>query len=134
MNVRLALLAMLAATFAAAPARGQDSAPPTPEAAVEQLLTGLEAAAEAHGDEPVEVRFDALLPVVTATHDLPYIAELTIRREWPALTEAQRQRFVDAFVRLSVMTYASRFGSLKEGMFVLGESEPPSGDRAVVTA
>ena len=134
MSSRIAFLAVLAATLAASPGRAQDLAPATPEAAVERLLTGLEAVAEAHGGEPVEVRFEALLPIVTATHDLPYIAQLTIRREWPNLTETQRQRFVDAFARLSVMTYASRFGALEEGMFELGDSQPPAGGRAVVTA
>lgn len=135
MNRRIALLAALAATFAAVSlGRAQQSVPPTPEAAVEQLLDGLVSAAQAHGGEPVEARYEALRPVVAATHDLPYIAELTIRREWRDLSDEQRQRFVDAFERLSVMTYASRFGSLEEGMFVLGGSEPPSDGRAVVTA
>ena len=123
-----------AAGLVAAHVGAQEPASPTPEAAVERLIDGLVDVAREHGDEPVEVRYDALLPVVTATHDLPYIAELTIRREWPELTDEQRQRFVDAFVRLSVMTYASRFGSLEEGMFELRGSEPSSDERAVVTA
>jgi len=132
---RFALLAALAgAALVAVPGRAQEPAAPTPEAAVERLHDGLVEVAAAHGDEPVEVRYDALLPIVTSTHDLPYIAELTIRREWPALTDDQRRRFVDAFVRLSVMTYASRFGALEEGMFELGESQPPADGRAVVTA
>ncbi|HEX6993165.1 MAG TPA: ABC transporter substrate-binding protein [Gammaproteobacteria bacterium] len=135
MMPRIALFAALAAAaLAAAPGRAQEPAAATPEAVVERLHEGLVEVAGAHGDEPVEVRYEALLPIVTATHDLPYIAELTIRREWPELTDEQRQRFVDAFVRLSVMTYASRFGSLEEGMFELGESRPPADGRAVVTA
>lgn len=138
---KIALLALAAAALVAAPGRAQESAAPTetaaaptPEAAVERLLDGLVEVAAEHGDEPVEVRYDALLPIVTSTHDLPYIAELTIRREWRELTDEQRERFVDAFVRLSVMTYASRFGALERGMFELGDSEPPADGRAVVRA
>lgn len=138
---KIALLALAAAALVAAPGRAQESAAPTetaaaptPDAAVERLLDGLVEVAAEHGDEPVEVRYDALLPIVTSTHDLPYIAELTIRREWRELTDAQRERFVDAFVRLSVMTYASRFGALERGMFELGDSEPPADGRAVVRA
>lgn len=138
---KIALLALAAAALVAAPGRAQESAAPTetaaaptPDAAVERLLDGLVEVAAEHGDEPVEVRYDALLPIVTSTHDLPYIAELTIRREWRELTDEQRERFVDAFVRLSVMTYASRFGALERGMFELGDSEPPADGRAVVRA
>ena len=137
MTFRITLLgALAAAALVPMPGRGQAPQPDTamPQDAVERLHEELVAAAEAHGDGPVEARYEALLPVVTATHDLPYIAELTVRREWAEMTGAQRERFVDAFVRLSVMTYASRFGGLEEGMFALGESEPLSSGRARVSA
>jgi len=128
-----AALLTAAGVLAQEPAAGEPAAP-TPDAAVERLHAGLVEVAAAHGDEPVTVRYEALLPIVTATHDLPYIAELTIRREWAGLRDEQRRRFVEAFVRLSAMTYASRFGGLEEGMFEIVGAEPPSGDRAVVTA
>src|SRR5690606_35149375 len=85
MTYRITLLGTLAAAaLAASPVRAQAPEAETamPEAAVERLHEQLVAAAEAHGDEPVEARYEALLPAVTATHDLPYIAELTVRREW----------------------------------------------------
>lgn len=118
-------------------ALGQDSpddAAPTPEATVDRLHDELVAVAAEHGGAPLEVRYEALLPVVTATHDLPYIAELTIRREWRELSAEQRRRFVDAFVRLSVATYASRFAGLEEGMFELRGTEPLPGGRMRVGA
>lgn len=134
--IKQVLLLIGLAVLAVGPAQAQDrgSPAPVPEAAVERLHHGLVETAAAHGDEPVEVRYEALLPVVGETHDLPYIAELTIRREWAGLSEAERQRFVDAFVRLSVMTYAARFSNLEEGMFELGETEALSGSRASVGA
>ena len=103
-------------------------------ATVGRLHEGLVEVAARHGDDPVGVRYDALLPIVTATHDLPYIAELSIRREWRELTDAERDRFVDAFVRLSVATYASRFAGLEAGMFSLGGAEPLPGGRVQVGA
>lgn len=128
-RVLLGWLATVAIAFAQ---DGEQPTSSTPEAAVERLLDGLVEVAAAHGD--AQARYDALLPIVSATHDLPYIAELTLRREWAGLTDQQRQRFVDAFVRLSVMTYATRFAGLEEGMFVLVDGAPSEEARAVVEA
>lgn len=130
---------LLAAALAAPPVlaqTGKQTGEPaaTPEAAVERLHEALEQAAAEHGEKSLEKRYRALEPVVTATHDLPYIAQLTVRREWPQLTEDERRRFVDAFERLSIMTYAGRFRNLEEGMFELGGSEPLAGGRAHVGA
>lgn len=69
------------------------------------------------GKAPVAERYRALEPAVVKTHDLPYIAEFALRRQWPMLTDAQRQRFVAAFQRLSVMTYAARFGNVAPDAF-----------------
>ncbi|MGB7216248.1 MAG: ABC transporter substrate-binding protein [Gammaproteobacteria bacterium] len=104
------------------------------ERTVERFHEALVRVAAEHGDEPVAVRYDALLPVVTETHDLPYIAEVTLRREWRDLGDDERERFVDAFVRLSVATYASRFGQLGPGMFSLDGAEPLPGGRVQVGA
>lgn len=129
----LAALIVLAASSARAMA--QEAGPfAEPATAVERLHEALVETALSHGDEPVDVRYRALEPVVTATHDLPYIAELTIRREWAGLDEDTRARFVEAFTRLSVMTYASRFAGLEPDRFKLDASEPLAGGRARVTA
>lgn len=133
---QLLLLTGFGVVLAATPGLAQDrvAGTPTPEAAIEKLHDGLVEAAATLGDEPINVRYDALLPVVGTTHDLPYIAQLTIRREWAGLSEAERERFVDAFVRLSVMTYAGRFSGLDEGMFEIGESKALAGHRVSVSA
>lgn len=103
----------------------------SPEAAIDRLWSALESATAA---SDVEERFERLRPVVAATHDLPYIAELTIRREWASLDPEQKQRFVAAFERLSVMTYASRFGALKPDMFKVTDTREVGDDRAQVEA
>lgn len=124
-----------AAAGAAAPAAAENALPEpaaTPAAAVERLLRGL---VEAAGDDlDVEARYRRLEPVIEATHDLQFIAELTIRREWDGLAAADRQRFVAAFERLSVMTYASRFGHLGKDMFKVTGQGDAAGDRAEVEA
>lgn len=98
----------------------------SPTAVVESLHAGLEAAAAAPLD--LEQRYDRLLPLIERTHDLPYIAELTIRRAWRDLSEADRLRFVAAFERLSVMTYASRFAGVAPGSFEeYGVTDPEAG-------
>ena len=69
------------------------------------------AVAREQSNASLEERYRALEPLIVATHDLPYIAEFALRRQWGSLAEADRQRFVAAFQRLSVMTYAARFRS-----------------------
>ena len=67
----------------------------------------------------VAARFARLEPLVKQTHDLAFVAQFTLRRQWPELSELQRARFIEAFSRLSVMTYANRFRALgPEGLKV----------------
>jgi len=81
----------------------------SPTATVTSLQQGLIAVAR---ERSVEDRYKALEPPILATHNLPYIAEFALRRQWSSLTDADRQRFVAAFQRLSVTTYAARFKSV----------------------
>jgi phospholipid transport system substrate-binding protein len=100
--------------------------PAEPAEVVAALHEGIVAAA--HPDRTVEQRYAELEPLVERTHDLPYIAELSIRRHWAGLTEEQRQRFLAAFRRLSVMTYASRFATVTAETFeVLGSEDAGNG-------
>jgi phospholipid transport system substrate-binding protein len=133
---RLLAPALFAAALFAAAGSAQDGPAPaaTPGAAIETLHDGLVEVAAASADAPFEQRYLQIEPIIAATHDLPYIAELTIRRDWARLTEVQRQRFIDAFARLSVATYASRFQNLEAGMFAIESSQPVAGGRAQVLA
>jgi phospholipid transport system substrate-binding protein len=85
-------------------------------AVVERLHAGIVAAA-ADRDSTVEDRYAALEPLIESTHDLESIARLTVRRQWADFTDDERRRFLAAFERLSVMTYASRFAGVGEGTF-----------------
>jgi phospholipid transport system substrate-binding protein len=89
----------------------------TPEATVASLQRGLVALARERPSATIDERYRALEPLVVATHDLPYIAEFALRRQWSSLSEADRQRFVAAFERLSVTTYAARFAKVGADSF-----------------
>lgn len=127
-----AVLASIAA-FAAS-ADTQRYATDTPEATVRTLHSGLVALALEHPEATVEERYKALEPLVSATHDLPYIAEFALRRQWPSLMPADRDRFIAAFERLSVLTYASRFGKLRADSFKIESSKILDSGRAQVVA
>jgi phospholipid transport system substrate-binding protein len=131
MNRRAALLACAAAgALFALDGGAAEIATESPGATIATLQAGLIAAAKPTIDE----RYRMLEPLIVATHDLPYIAEFALRRQWASLTEDQRQRFVDAFQRLSVMTYAARFGNVAADSFrALEVGEPDAGGRVQVT-
>ena len=54
-------------------------------------------------------RYGKLMPAVHKSHDVAYIAQLTLGPYWGRLTPAERQAFVRAFTKLTVATYAAQF-------------------------
>ena len=115
MTDRRAFLLAAAASLAAAwPGVADDAiATDSPAATIASLQQALVAA----GSGTVQARYDALEPVIVATHNLPYIAEFALRRQWSSLPESDRQRFIAAFERLSVTTYAARFRNVDSASF-----------------
>lgn len=113
----LPALLMLAASVSAAPV---DEA----TAVIERLQAALVAAAALEPDPGHDGRYERLAPVVAETHDLETMGRLTVRRFWRDWSEAQRAAFNDAFVRLSIATYASRFASVGPETFgIVGGAE-----------
>jgi phospholipid transport system substrate-binding protein len=106
-------LALAARVFDARAAEGTGS----PEETIKTLQAALVDTARHLDRSPVAERYRALEPAIVETHDLPYIAEFALRRQWPMVTEPDRQRFIAAFQRLSVMTYAARFGNVAPDAF-----------------
>ncbi len=113
---------------------GQTGPAHAPADVVERLHTGLVELSAKSDQASLEQRIERLRPLITATHDLAYIAELTIRREWGDLSASERERFVDAFERLSIATYAGRFADLERDPFRVRERHEPDGGRARVSA
>ena len=130
----IAVAALSAAALVAGGACAADSAIVTdsPEATVASLHRGLIAASQAHSAANVAERYRALEPLITQTHDLAYIAEFALRKQWPSLSEGDRQRFVAAFEKLSVITYASRFKNVTANTFKSGGGSTVESGRAHV--
>jgi phospholipid transport system substrate-binding protein len=139
---RSAVAALAAATvlaalgMAAGGARADDAiSTDTPEATVASLHRGLTAASQSSAGASVDARYRALEPLIEKTHDLPYIAEFAVRKQWPMLSEKDRERFIAAFEKLSVMTYASRFKNVTANTFKsAGPATIESGRAHVLTA
>jgi phospholipid transport system substrate-binding protein len=89
----------------------------SPQETIATLQAALVDSAARLGKAPVAERYRALEPTIVKTHNLPYIAEFALRRQWAMLNDDERQRFVAAFQRLSVMTYAARFANVAPDAF-----------------
>lgn len=106
----------------------------TPQSVVTTLNDGLVRIASDPNVKTVTERFEKLRPLILATHDLPYIAALTIRRQWKDLDTMQQMRFVDAFERLSIMTYAARFKNVGAGTFKIKGTSDAGGGRVQISS
>ncbi|HEX7238188.1 MAG TPA: ABC transporter substrate-binding protein [Gammaproteobacteria bacterium] len=124
------LAAGLALTARVFEARAADETG-SPEETIKTLQAALIDAARRLGHAAVAERYRALEPAIAKTHDLPYIAEFALRRQWPMLAEPDRQRFIAAFQRLSVMTYAARFGNVAPDAFRSLETGAPGANGRV---
>ncbi len=146
MRSRVGLFAVVALsaaglTWVAADAQsGPDAAAGAPDdsvgvsatAVVEQLHAGLVDAARDGGS--FAARYQSLLPLVRDTHDLVFIASMTIRRQWRDLDADKKAAFVAAFEPLSVATYASRFANGTADTFRLDGAGEVSDGRVEVDA
>ena len=114
---RAALAALLLGATLGAQAADVAITTDTPEATIATLQRGLMALSQQSPRATVDERYKVIEPLIVATHDLAYIAEFALRRQWPQLAEADRARFIAAFRRLSVMTYAARFVNVGPSTF-----------------
>jgi phospholipid transport system substrate-binding protein len=91
------------------------------------VVAGLHAAlVDIAGREPqpnAAERVQLLAPIVIDSHDLARMGRLTVRRFWNDWSEDDRERFLNAFERLSIATYASRFAAIGPDMFEILDSE-----------
>lgn len=77
-------------------------------------------------------RYDKLEPVIESTYDLAFMTQYAAGRHWRQLTAKQRKELVNAFSRLTIATYASRFnGYSGESFRILSEKTPRKGNRLV---
>jgi len=77
-------------------------------------------------------RYERLEPIINNTHQIPYIARLTVGKYWRGMSDDDKDLFQSTFSKMVVSKYASRFKkhkgeyfkfvseeSLKRGMVVL---------------
>ncbi len=101
----------------------------TPRQVVERLQDALIDVMRQASSLGYQGRYDRLLPVVDATHDLAGIARLTLNRHWKQLSPDQQKRFAERFRVLSIARYAGRFdGYAGEAFEVIGEEKERSTD------
>jgi phospholipid transport system substrate-binding protein len=82
----------------------------------------------------VKGRFDKLSPVLAKTYDLPVMSKLAVGPAWAALTPQQQAAITNAFTRMTVATYASRFDGFSGEQFqILETSDRPNGDKIIKT-
>src|SRR5262245_42725849 len=82
-------LALAADVFSARAAEATGSSLDT----ITTLQAALVDTARRLGKGPVAERYRALEPTIVKTHNLPYIAEFALRRQWAMLTDDERRRF-----------------------------------------
>src|SRR5512143_325453 len=82
----------------------------------------------------VEGRYDKLTPVLVKTYDLPSMSKLAVGPAWSTLMPQQQAAIINAFTRMTVATYASRFDGFSGEQFqILETSDRPNGDKIVKT-
>ena len=73
-----------------------------------------------------EGRFVRLAPVLEEIFDFARMAGVSVGRHWRKLDDAQRERFVETFRRMSIATFAARFNGFSGERFqILGEEQAP---------
>jgi phospholipid transport system substrate-binding protein len=79
-------------------------------------------------------RFDKFDPVITKTYDLPLMTRISVGPQWSTLSPDQQAKVIEAFKKLSIATYASRFdGYGGESFQITGESAANGGDQIIDT-
>ena len=57
----------------------------------------------------IKGRYDALAPVIEATFDLPAMTRIAVGQRWTSMPKDTQSALVEAFSRMTIATYASRF-------------------------
>ena len=80
-----------------------------PSAHIEGLHAALLEAMKQGRQLGVKGRYTKLAPVLLKTYDIPLMSRIAVGQSWDSLQPGQQSGVVDAFSRMMVATYASRF-------------------------
>lgn len=68
-------------------------------------------------------RYEQLAPVINNTHQLSYIARLTVGKYWREMSDDDKKTFLSVFSEMVVSNYASRFNKYKGEHFEYVKTE-----------
>jgi phospholipid transport system substrate-binding protein len=137
-RIAVLLLASLVALLPLpAAAEEPSAAAPAPDAAalrepVEKLYAALLDVMKRADELGFEGRYRLLEPVIGASYDVPFMAELILGRQWRALSPEQQKLWLETFARLTVSTYADRFDGFAGERFEVGAVEAGTQGTSVV--
>jgi phospholipid transport system substrate-binding protein len=130
----LAASAGFAAFAAFLPAAAIGQGTDTPAARIETLHAVLLDAMKQGRQLGAKGRYDKLAPVLLKTYDAPLMARIAVGQNWDALNPGQQAAVVDAFSRMMVATYASRFDDFSGERFEIVQTlDQPPADKFVKT-
>jgi phospholipid transport system substrate-binding protein len=99
---------------------------------VEKLHTTLLAVMKDGDKIGYQGRFEQLAPVINSSFDMPFISRTALGKYWETLNNEQRSRFVEAFTRMSIATYAANFDSYSGERFKTVGVKDVAGGRILV--
>ena len=86
------------------------------------------------GSTSVTARYKELKPEMEKAFNLPFMIRITVGSSWKRASEQQKRELIEAFKRMSVGTYASRFNGYSGQIFkTLKVRTGPKGTRLVDT-
>ena len=77
-------------------------------------------------------RYDTLAPIVSATFDLPAMTRISVGPRWTSIPKEQQASLIDAFSRMTIATYASRFDGYSGERFEVDPDVESRGAGSVV--
>lgn len=80
----------------------------------------------------IKGRYDTLAPVVKATFDLPAMTRIAVGPRWTSLPKDVQSALVDAFSRMTIATYASRFDGYSGERFEVDPTVESRGTGSIV--
>jgi phospholipid transport system substrate-binding protein len=129
---RLLLPVVLLMLSASAGAQPEEAAPAAPDRVVERLETMLIEHMKAGDAMTFEQRYERLRPLLGEILALDRMGRYVFGRDWQSFSDAQRERFTEAFGDLSAATYAGQFTDYNGERFDPVEVNRQGEDRAVV--
>ncbi|HXU66869.1 MAG TPA: ABC transporter substrate-binding protein [Casimicrobiaceae bacterium] len=80
----------------------------------------------------IKGRYDRLAPVIEQTFDLPAMTRIAVGPRWTSIPKDQQAALVDAFSRMTIATYASRFDGFSGERFEVDSNVDARGSGSVV--